>query len=41
MTEINNVNGPPTPGLPTAIVLDPAGAFAYVIVTAESGGAWR
>ncbi|MGB6404967.1 MAG: beta-propeller fold lactonase family protein [Candidatus Sulfotelmatobacter sp.] len=31
-TEINNVNGPPTPGLPTAIVLDPAGANAYVIV---------
>ena len=27
------MNGPPTPGLPTAIVLDPAGAFAYVIVT--------
>src|SRR5580698_2976411 len=24
-SEINNVNGPPTPGLPTAIVLDPAG----------------
>lgn len=34
-TEINNVNGPPTPGLPTAIVLDPAGANAYVIVTAN------
>jgi 6-phosphogluconolactonase (cycloisomerase 2 family) len=33
MQEINNVNGPPTPGLPTAIILDPAGAFAYVIVT--------
>ncbi len=32
-TEINNVNGPPTPGLPTAVVLDPAGANAYVIVT--------
>jgi 6-phosphogluconolactonase (cycloisomerase 2 family) len=34
-TEINNVNGPPTPGLPTAVVLDPAGANAYVIVTAN------
>ncbi len=34
-TEINNVNGPPTPGLPTAIVLDPAGVNAYVIVTAN------
>jgi 6-phosphogluconolactonase (cycloisomerase 2 family) len=33
MSEINNVNGPPTPGLPTAIVIDPAGANAYVIVT--------
>jgi len=33
MEEINDVNGPPTPGLPTAIILDPAGAFAYVIVT--------
>ena len=32
-TQINNVNGPPTPGLPTAIVLDPAGNNAYVIVT--------
>jgi 6-phosphogluconolactonase (cycloisomerase 2 family) len=35
MSEINNVNGPPTPGLPTAVVLDPAGANAYVIVTAN------
>jgi 6-phosphogluconolactonase (cycloisomerase 2 family) len=33
MQQINNVNGPPTPGLPTAVILDPAGAFAYVIVT--------
>jgi hypothetical protein len=33
VSEINNVNGPPTPGLPTAVVLDPAGANAYVIVT--------
>ncbi len=32
LSEINNVNGPPTPGLPTSVVLDPAGAFAYVIV---------
>jgi hypothetical protein len=32
VTEINNINGPPTPGIPTSIVLDPAGAFAYVIV---------
>jgi len=33
LSQINNVNGPPTPGLPTAVVLDPAGAFAYVIIT--------
>jgi 6-phosphogluconolactonase len=32
LSQINNANGPPTPGLPTSIVLDPAGAFAYVIV---------
>src|SRR5580704_284379 len=32
ISEINNVNGPPTPGLPTSVILDPAGAFAYVIV---------
>jgi 6-phosphogluconolactonase len=31
-TQINNVNGPPTPGIPTSVLLDPAGAFAYVIV---------
>jgi DNA-binding beta-propeller fold protein YncE len=32
LSEINNVNGPPTNGLPTAVVLDPPGTFAYVIV---------
>ncbi len=32
LTQINNVAGPPTPGLPTSLVLDPAGSFAYVIV---------
>jgi len=31
-SQINNVNGPPTPGLPTSVILDPAGAFAYVIM---------
>jgi 6-phosphogluconolactonase (cycloisomerase 2 family) len=36
VSQINNVNGPPTPGLPLAIVLDPAGAFAYVLVTQNS-----
>ncbi len=32
-TQINNVAGPPTNGVPTSVVLDPAGAFAYVLVT--------
>jgi 6-phosphogluconolactonase (cycloisomerase 2 family) len=36
VTQINNVNGPPTPGAATAVVLDPAGAYAYVIVTENS-----
>jgi 6-phosphogluconolactonase (cycloisomerase 2 family) len=29
-------NPPPTPGIPTAIVLDPAGAYAYTIVAANA-----
>ena len=33
VTQINNVNGPPTNGVPTSVVLDPAGAYAYVLVT--------
>ncbi len=32
MSQINNVNGPPAAGLPGPVVLDPAGAYAYVIV---------
>jgi 6-phosphogluconolactonase (cycloisomerase 2 family) len=36
VTQINNVNGPPTPGNGTAVVLDPAGAYAYVIVRQTS-----
>jgi hypothetical protein len=35
ISQINNKNGPITPGLPTAVVLDPAGAFAYVLVAAN------
>jgi 6-phosphogluconolactonase len=31
-TQINNVQGPPTSGIPTSVILDPAGSFAYVIV---------
>ena len=30
--QIYNVNGPPTPGIPTAVVLDPPGTHAYVLV---------
>jgi 6-phosphogluconolactonase (cycloisomerase 2 family) len=32
VAQINNVNGPPTPGIPTSVLLDPAGTHAYVIV---------
>ncbi len=32
MTQINNQYGPPTPGLSGAVILDPAGANAYVIM---------
>jgi 6-phosphogluconolactonase (cycloisomerase 2 family) len=32
MSQINNVNGPPTPGLPGPVILDPAGTHAYVIM---------
>jgi 6-phosphogluconolactonase len=30
--QVNNPNGPPTPGIPQSVILDPAGEFAYVIV---------
>jgi len=33
VSQINNVNGPPTLGVPGAVILDPAGAFAYVATT--------
>jgi 6-phosphogluconolactonase len=33
MSQINNQNGPPTQGLPTSVVINPAGTYAYVIVT--------
>jgi hypothetical protein len=36
ISQVNNANGPPTLGKPTAVVLDPAGAFAYVLVTQNS-----
>jgi len=32
-SQINNVDGPPTNGLPSSVILDPAGAFAYVLIT--------
>jgi 6-phosphogluconolactonase (cycloisomerase 2 family) len=36
IAQIFNVNGPPTPGVPTSVVLAPGGAFAYVLVTANA-----
>jgi 6-phosphogluconolactonase (cycloisomerase 2 family) len=33
MSQINNVNGPPTQGLPSSVIINPAGTYAYVIVT--------
>jgi|SRR5579872_48669 len=32
LSQINNANGPPTNGIPSSVVLDPAGGFAYMIV---------
>lgn len=32
VSEINNVNGPYTSGIPSSVILDSAGSFAYVIV---------
>lgn len=34
--QINNASGPPLNGQPTAVVLDPAGAYAYVMITQSS-----
>jgi 6-phosphogluconolactonase len=34
--QVNNTNGPPIPGLPTNILLDPSGSYAYLIVNASS-----
>jgi len=36
VSQINNSAGPPTPGLPGAVILDPAGAFAYLVVDQNS-----
>lgn len=33
VAQINNVDGPPTSGLPSSVILDPAGAFAYVLIS--------
>jgi 6-phosphogluconolactonase len=35
LSQINNANGPPTNGIPASVVLDRAGAFAYMIVKAN------
>jgi 6-phosphogluconolactonase len=37
MSEINNVNGPVTAGLPAGLVIDPSGNFAYVLMLANPG----
>src|ERR1700691_1911097 len=37
MSQINNVNGPVTAGLPSSVVLDPSGNFAYVLMQANPG----
>jgi 6-phosphogluconolactonase len=36
LAQINNVDGPPTLGYGTTVVLDPAGAFAYVLMAQNS-----
>jgi 6-phosphogluconolactonase (cycloisomerase 2 family) len=36
MTQINNVNGPPTAGAATVVLLDPPGAYAYVLLSQNS-----
>jgi 6-phosphogluconolactonase (cycloisomerase 2 family) len=36
VSQINNADGPPTPGIPGAVILDPTGTFAYVIVQPTS-----
>jgi 6-phosphogluconolactonase (cycloisomerase 2 family) len=33
--QINNVNGPPVTGLPSFVLLDPAGTYAYVATTVD------
>jgi len=33
--QINNVNGPPVTGLPSSVILDPAGTYAYVSTTVD------
>src|SRR5260370_38359737 len=35
VSQINNTSGPPTPGLPSSVVIDPAGAFVYLLVTQD------
>jgi 6-phosphogluconolactonase len=36
VAQVFNASGPPTNGQPTAVVLDPAGTFAYVMITQSS-----
>jgi len=34
-SQINNVNGPPITGLPSSVIIDPAGSYAYVAATVD------
>src|SRR5260370_33076843 len=36
VSQINNTSGPPTPGLPSSALLDPAGPFVYSMVTHDA-----
>jgi 6-phosphogluconolactonase (cycloisomerase 2 family) len=36
LSQINNAAGPPIPGASGQVILDPAGAYAYVVVTATT-----
>ena len=37
VAQIYNQNGPPTGGIPGSVILDPAGAFSYVIINQNPG----
>ncbi len=39
VSQINNAAGPPIPGYPSSVLIDPAGAYAYVASTINCIGA--